>query len=128
METFGTSMGYSLCPLVADIFMETFELIVLNSFSYKPKVFRYLVETFIILNHSKEIFNQFKYIIISNLQWKISLTILFFLAYLLLDYLTVVEIIQFFQTYTYIYTHWHQHPSQKLVIRSSFYKPSHILL
>lgn len=59
-QSSGTPMGSPLSPVVADIFMEAFETVALDSSSYKPKVwFRYVDDTFIVWPHGRETLDVF---------------------------------------------------------------------
>jgi hypothetical protein len=59
-QTEGTTMGSSLSPVVANIFMEHFETLTLNIFHLKPKCyFRFVDNTFVILPHNLFAFNSF---------------------------------------------------------------------
>jgi hypothetical protein len=53
-QTEGTTMGSSLSPVVANIFMEHFETLALNNFHLKPKCwFRFVDDTFVIWPHGQ---------------------------------------------------------------------------
>ncbi|CAG9836786.1 unnamed protein product [Diabrotica balteata] len=56
----GTPNGFSLSPVIADIFMEAFESLALESYPLKPKVwFRYVDDTFIIWPHGQHTLSPF---------------------------------------------------------------------
>ncbi len=56
----GAAMGSPLSPVIANIFMETFEQHILESFVLKPKCwYRYVDDTFVIWPHGKDSLNQF---------------------------------------------------------------------
>ena len=54
-QTSGAAMGSPISPIIADIFMEHFENIILKSAPLKPSTwFRYVDDTFVIWSHGKE--------------------------------------------------------------------------
>ena len=53
-QTEGTTMGWSLSPVVANIFMEHFESLALSSFHLKPKCwFHFVDDMFVIWSHGQ---------------------------------------------------------------------------
>jgi hypothetical protein len=56
----GTTMGSSLSPVVANIFMEHFETLALNNFHLKPKCwFRFVDDTFVVWPHGQSSLTSF---------------------------------------------------------------------
>jgi hypothetical protein len=59
-QTEGTTMGSSLSPVVANIFMEHFEALALNNFQLKPKCwYRFEDDTFEVWPHGRPALNSF---------------------------------------------------------------------
>ena len=59
-QTNGVAMGSPLSPIVANIFMESFETLALNSYTLKPKVWKIFVDdTNVIWTHGNDELNKF---------------------------------------------------------------------